>query len=133
MKMDKKRKMGYLLTILGGTCWACSGACGQFLFENRGLDANWVVTMRLLLAGLLLSAYSVGRWRSRAVDVFRSAKSIGALLVLGVLAWRCASIPISARLSCPMRLQQLRCSTPGLYWSWYGWSSATSACRAAMS
>ena len=85
MKMDKKRKMGYLLTILGGTCWACSGACGQFLFENRGLDANWVVTMRLLLAGLLLSAYSVGRWRSRAVDVFRSAKSIGALLVLGVL------------------------------------------------
>lgn len=83
--MEKKNRMGYVLTVFGGTCWAVSGACGQFLFENRGLDANWLVSMRLLLAGLLLSAYSVVRWRGKAFDVFRSWRSVGALLVLGMM------------------------------------------------
>lgn len=80
-----KKKIGYLLTVLGGTCWACSGACGQFLFDNRGLDANWLVTVRLTMAGLLLSLYSVLRWRSKAVEVFRSRKTVGALVVLALL------------------------------------------------
>ena len=83
--VEKKNRMGYFLTVFGGTCWAVSGACGQFLFENRGLDANWLVTMRLLLAGLLLSGYSVVRWRGKALEVFRSWRSVGALLVLGMM------------------------------------------------
>ena len=80
--MDKKT--GYFLTVFGAVCWAFSGACGQYLFQHRGLDANWLVSVRLTMAGLLLVLYSLARWRSGAVQVFRTRKSVGAVIVFAV-------------------------------------------------
>ena len=78
------KKTGYILTVFGAVCWAFSGACGQYLFQHRGLDANWLVSVRLTMAGLLLVLYSLARWRSGAVRIFRSRQSVGALLVFAV-------------------------------------------------
>ena len=80
--MDKKT--GYFLTVFGAVCWAFSGACGQYLFQHRGLDANWLVSVRLTMAGLLLALYSLARWRSGAVQVFRTRKGVGAIIVFAV-------------------------------------------------
>lgn len=80
--MDKKT--GYFLTVFGAVCWAFSGACGQYLFQHRGLDANWLVSVRLTMAGLLLVLYSLARWRSGAVQVFRTRKGVGAIIVFAV-------------------------------------------------
>lgn len=80
--MDKKT--GYFLTVFGAICWAFSGACGQYLFQHRGLDANWLVSVRLTMAGLLLVLYSLVRWRSGAVQTFRSGKSVGAIIIFAV-------------------------------------------------
>lgn len=49
---DQKRSrefMGSVMTIVGGACWGLSGCCGQFLFERRGVEAPWLVALRLLL------------------------------------------------------------------------------------
>ena len=35
--------VGVLITILGGCLWGFSGACGQYLFENKGVTAGWLV------------------------------------------------------------------------------------------
>lgn len=78
------KKTGYIVTVFGAVCWAFSGACGQYLFQHRGLDANWLVSVRLTMAGLLLVLYSLARWRSGAVRIFRSRQSVGALLVFAV-------------------------------------------------
>lgn len=78
------KKTGYILTVFGAVCWAFSGACGQYLFQHRGLDANWLVSVRLTMAGLLLVLYSLARWHSGAVRIFRSRQSVGALLVFAV-------------------------------------------------
>lgn len=80
--MDKKT--GYFLTVFGAVCWAFSGACGQYLFQHRGLDANWLVSVRLTMAGLLLVLYSLARWRSGAVQVFRTRKGVGSIIVFAV-------------------------------------------------
>lgn len=80
--MDKKT--GYFLTVFGAVCWAFSGACGQYLFQHRGLDANWLVSVRLTMAGLLLVLYSLARWRSGAVQVFRTRKGVGAIIAFAV-------------------------------------------------
>lgn len=45
---------GAVLTIIGGTLWGFSGTCGQFLMQTKGLTSNWLVPIRLLMAGLLL-------------------------------------------------------------------------------
>lgn len=78
------KKTGYFLTVFGAVCWAFSGACGQYLFQHRGLDADWLVSVRLTMAGLLLVLYSLSRWRSGAVRMFRSRRSIGGILVFAV-------------------------------------------------
>lgn len=78
------KKTGYVLTVFGAICWAFSGACGQYLFQHRGLDANWLVSVRLTMAGLLLVLYSMARWRGGAVRMFHSRWSVGAILVFAV-------------------------------------------------
>lgn len=78
------KKTGYFLTVFGAVCWAFSGACGQYLFQHRGLDADWLVSVRLTTAGLLLVLYWLARWRSGAVRMFRSRRSIGGVLVFAV-------------------------------------------------
>lgn len=45
---------GAVFTIIGGTLWGFSGTCGQFLMQTKGLTSNWLVPIRLLMAGLLL-------------------------------------------------------------------------------
>ena len=45
---------GMILTLVGGTLWGFSGTCGQFLMQTKGVTSNWLVPIRLLLAGALL-------------------------------------------------------------------------------
>ena len=52
--MDTRQKglaLGVALTLIGGICWGFSGACGQFLFDNKSVTSNWLVPIRLLTAG----------------------------------------------------------------------------------
>lgn len=83
--MTKEKRFGYLLTIFGAVCWAFSGACGQYLFQHRGMTANWLVTMRLTSAGLLMVLYSLLRLRGGAVRIFRNRRHVGALAVFAVV------------------------------------------------
>lgn len=52
--METRKKAGYLLSILGGTCWALAGVCGQYLFQYHEITSEWLVPIRLLCAGVLL-------------------------------------------------------------------------------
>ncbi len=72
----ENQTVGYLCAILGGVCWALSGVCGQYIFMNKGFDSGWLVPVRLLLAGILLTGYSLVRdWR-RAVAIWKSPRDI---------------------------------------------------------
>ncbi len=48
------RSQGLVLAVGAATLWGVSGNFAQFLFQHRGVDSSWMVTVRLLLAGLLL-------------------------------------------------------------------------------
>lgn len=70
--MEQKRdsrflSLGILLTLAGGVCWGFSGACGQFLMQQRGVNAGWLVSVRMLMAGLLLLGFSALKARSITV------------------------------------------------------------------
>lgn len=56
--MSKEAK-GAFLTLFGGFCWGTSGSMGQYLFSQQGMDARWLTTIRLGLAGILLLLYSM--------------------------------------------------------------------------
>ena len=61
MSQGERMRIGSLMTIAGGICWGFSGCCGQFLFQEKGATAEWLVALRLIGAGILLMAVGVIR------------------------------------------------------------------------
>ena len=54
---------GVFITLLGGVFWGFSGVCGQYLFEVKGISANFLVPYRLFCSGVILLAYCAFRLR----------------------------------------------------------------------
>jgi drug/metabolite transporter (DMT)-like permease len=66
------RAGGYCMAIAGGVLWAVGGSCGQALFRSNTITADWLIPVRLLIAGplvLLLAKASgadlLGVWRQK--------------------------------------------------------------------
>lgn len=59
---------GVFFTIAGGSCWGMSGVMGKYLFDMRGLNAAWLVTVRLLAAGIIMLAIA---YKSEKNGIFR--------------------------------------------------------------
>lgn len=63
--MRSAASQGFLLAFIGALFWGVSGTAMQFLFE-RGVSAEWMVTVRMLISGVLLLLV-FGARRPRAV------------------------------------------------------------------
>jgi len=50
--MDTKIRKGILLAIIAASLWGISGTLGQFLFQQRGINVEWLITMRMLVSGI---------------------------------------------------------------------------------
>ncbi len=50
--MDTKAKKGIVLGIVAAAFWGMSGTLGQFLFQERGINVEWLITLRLLISGM---------------------------------------------------------------------------------
>jgi len=51
--MNKRFITGVLLTLLGAILWGFSGTCVQYLDNYKHLNLEWLVTVRLLIAGCM--------------------------------------------------------------------------------
>ena len=54
-----KQMKGILLAAGGASLWGGSGAAAQYLFEQTGITTSWLVAVRLLLAGIVLTTVSL--------------------------------------------------------------------------
>ncbi len=78
-------KKGALLTAFGGMCWGLSGSVGQYMFQNLGMSSQWLVPIRLGLAGivLLIWNFAIYGWR-KTVSPWTSRKDAFMLLFYGL-------------------------------------------------
>lgn len=65
--MNQKIK-GMCFTIIGGSCWGMSGVMGKYLFNIKNMTATWLVTVRLLVAGILVLLLS---YKFNGSQIFR--------------------------------------------------------------
>ncbi|PJO45587.1 DMT family transporter [Lysinibacillus xylanilyticus] len=57
---QKNRTIGFILVILGASFWGIGGTVAQKLFQQENIEVGWLVSSRLLLAGILLiAAYKI--------------------------------------------------------------------------
>ncbi|MBQ7759386.1 EamA family transporter [Anaerotignum sp.] len=66
-----KRRVGIIYALTGGTCWGLSGCFGQYLFQEKGITAEWLVTVRLVFAGILLILLGLLLTKKRMGDMWK--------------------------------------------------------------
>ncbi|MCP8615553.1 EamA family transporter [Salirhabdus salicampi] len=78
--------IGLVLVIVGATFWGVGGTVSQKLFQQFGVNVNWLVTTRLLIAGiLLLTVQYVYKDRSQITAVLKNRKVAVQLIIFGII------------------------------------------------
>lgn len=85
MKNNKHYMRGVLCTLLGGTCWGFSGACGQLLVKESAISSGWVTAVRMLFAGIILTAVCIIKNKKTAFEPFKIKKYAIRLILFAVL------------------------------------------------
>lgn len=82
--MKRYEVIGIILTLLGATLWGVSGTSVQFVGNFRNMNLEWLLTMRLITAGLLTVLYGWVRQGNAIFNVFRNWRDTLGLMIFGV-------------------------------------------------
>lgn len=84
METQNRQMTGTMMALAGGTCWGFSGCCGQFLFEQKAVQAPWLVTVRLFFAGIILImiGFKLNGWRN--LRIFKKKEDTVHLLLFAI-------------------------------------------------
>lgn len=72
---------GILLTLAGATCWGISGCFGQYLFLEKNMTAEWLVAIRLVVAGFLVVAIGLVKEKEKMFTIFHDKQDTIKLLI----------------------------------------------------
>lgn len=79
-----KELTGIFITLLGGILWGLSGVCGQFLFQERNVTSNWLVPVRLILAGGITLLFFVLRDGKKTLKIWKGKRNCFDLLIYSI-------------------------------------------------
>ncbi|PFN98041.1 EamA family transporter [Bacillus sp. AFS076308] len=80
------RRKGIFLVITGAIFWGIGGTVAKKLFQHYQIDVDWLVTIRLLIAGfLLLTVQCFGKDRSQILGVWKTRRIAIHLMIFGLL------------------------------------------------
>lgn len=80
------RRKGIFLVMTGAVFWGIGGTVAKKLFEQYAIDVNWLVTTRLLIAGVLLLAIQFFvKDRSQIFGVWKNRSHAIQLMIFGIL------------------------------------------------
>lgn len=79
------RQKGIFLVITGALFWGIGGTVSKKLFQDFNINVEWLVTTRLLIAGLLLLAVQFfSKDRAQIFDVWKTKKIAIPLIIFGL-------------------------------------------------
>ncbi len=76
---------GYVLAFLAAILWGVSGTFAQYLFQNKGLTAEWLVCVRMLTASVILLSYPLLKDRKALLAPWKQKDDRNSLLLFGIL------------------------------------------------
>ncbi|KAF5071751.1 putative inner membrane transporter YicL [anaerobic digester metagenome] len=82
---EKSRSLrGIVCTTVGGVCWGVSGACGQYLFDSCGIAPVWLVCVRMLVGGIVLTLLALPKHGRSLLALVRQPRDFGKLVLFGL-------------------------------------------------
>ncbi|WP_113924730.1 DMT family transporter [Cognataquiflexum aquatile] len=82
--VTQKTIKGFVMALAAAVFWGVSGTCAQFLFEQKGINPAWLVCWRLLLAGIILTTFTITRKNSDAFKIWKNPKDAIQLLFFSI-------------------------------------------------
>ena len=82
---EKNRLTGIFCAFAGGIMWGLSGTFGQYLFLEHRVTAKWLVSVRLLTAGVLMLVPVVIKKKEDIFFFARDMKTFVTMLLYAVL------------------------------------------------
>jgi drug/metabolite transporter (DMT)-like permease len=79
------RTKGFILVLIAAVLWGVSGTVAQFLFHQQGFSPEWLVVVRLLIAGLILLSLAYRKERQRVWGIWKDKKERISLILFGIL------------------------------------------------
>lgn len=83
--VKNQAKLGMFLTLLGGAFWGLSGTAAQYLFDTKGFSAEWLVSVRLFSAGVLMIIYNLITDRETTLSIFKNKFDLIDVLIYGII------------------------------------------------
>lgn len=80
----RKARRGAAFATSGAILWATSSACGQFLMQTKGFDSEWLASVRIIIAGVILSLIGALQNRQAVKSLFKNTKDVLILAAYGI-------------------------------------------------
>src|SRR5690606_7143448 len=75
---------GFVLAVGVAVLWGVSGTFAQFLFQQRGVNVEWLITVRMLSTGSLLLLFAKFGQRTATTVVWRNKKDAMQLALFSI-------------------------------------------------
>lgn len=75
---------GFVLAVGAAVLWGVSGTFAQFLFQQRGVNVEWLITIRMLSTGSLLLLFAKYGQKTATTAVWRNKKDAMQLALFSI-------------------------------------------------
>ncbi|WP_121964099.1 DMT family transporter [Myroides sp. N17-2] len=77
--------VGFASAIFAAMLWGVSGAFAQFLFREKEFNAEWLVTVRLLISGVLMLLFGIVKKNPDITNIWKDKKYAIQLVLFSIL------------------------------------------------
>lgn len=82
--MNRKAK-GIVYAVMASFLWGMSGTVVQSLFQRGDYRAEWLVGLRMLAAGIILTVYGLGKSKTKTLAIWWDKKDRVSLIIFSLL------------------------------------------------
>ncbi len=111
------------LAFMSAMLWGVSGTFGQFLFAHRGVNTEWLVAVRMLMAGVLMLGFVSLRTRRDLFVIWTDRRDALRLLVFGLFGMLAVQYTYFAAINASNAATAtvIQYTGPVLIVGWYAW------------
>ena len=84
-KSKDKRFAGICLTLGGGICWGLCGCFGQYLFAQKEITAEWLASIRLVFAGIIMILMGIILKKELLIEVWRNKRDRKMMMLFSLI------------------------------------------------
>lgn len=82
--MRTKNRKGIILGILAASLWGIGGTLGQFLFQQKEINVEWLITVRLIISGVGLLVIAIATDKD-IFSIWKNRKDTIQLMIFSVI------------------------------------------------